>query len=330
MSNQRHAGDSITLDYADPREDSRARRGYERGNRHQGYGWPEGATRATNEALGWFSIGLGVAELAAPRFLAKTIGVPGHHPLLFRLLGLREISSGLGILARRQPAVWMRSRVWGDMMDLALLGAWLAAPRGRPERLLAATAAVAGVTWLDKVCSRQLEANPHAIKSAIHMTTAVTVSRSPDDLYRFWRDFHNLPSIMPHLESVQATDGARSHWVAKAAPGLNLEWDAELIEDKQGELLTWRSLEGAEMETSGTARFARATGGRGTVVWVELHYDPPAGRLGSFFAKMLGRDPAAELREGLRRFKQVMETGEMATTHGQPAGHSGLAILRKN
>jgi uncharacterized membrane protein len=134
---------------------------------------------------------------------------------------------------------------------------------------------------------------------------------------------------MPHLESVQSTDGARSHWVAKAAPGFNLEWDAELIEDKQGELLTWRSLEGAEMENSGMVRFERAVGGRGTIVRVEIRYDPPAGRLGSLFAKMLGRDPAAELREGLRRFKQVMETGEMATTDGQSAGHAGLAKLRK-
>lgn len=328
MPNQHHAGDSITLDYADPRQETRARPGSEPGQQDQRDGWPEGSTQATNEALGWFSIGLGVAELAAPRFLARTIGVPGHHPLLFRLLGLREVLSGLGILARRQPAVWMRSRVWGDVMDLALLGAWLAAPRGRPERLLAATAAVAGVTWLDMACARQLEAKPHAIRSTIHMTTAVTVNRSPEDLYRFWRDFHNLPTIMPHLESVESTDGARSHWVAKAAPGFHLEWDAELTEDKPGMLLAWRSLEGAEMENSGTVRFERAAGGRGTIVRVEIRYDPPAGRLGALFAKMLGREPATELQEGLRRFKQVLETGEMATTDGQSAGHSGLARLR--
>lgn len=214
------------------------------------------------------------------------------------------------------------------MVDLALLGAWLAAPRGRPERLLTATAAVAGVTWLDMVCSRQLEAGSHTVQSTIHMTTAVTVNRSQDDVYRFWRDFHNLPSVMPHLQSVAMIDATRSHWVARAAAGLNIEWDAELVEDKQGEAIAWRSVEGAQMENSGTIRFDRATGGRGTVVRLDVRYDPPAGRLGSLFAKVLGRDPGQELHEGLRRFKQHMEAGEIPTTEGQASGYAGLAMLR--
>ncbi len=329
MPRQRHAGQSITLDYADPRAESghRSRR-YEGSKAQRSTGWSDTTTLATNEALGWFSIGLGLTELAAPRFLTRAIGVHGNHPILFRVLGLREIVSGLGILARRQPAAWMRSRVWGDMVDLALLGAWLAAPRGRPERLLTATAAVAGVTWLDMVCSRQLEAGSHTVQSTIHMTTAVTVNRSQDDVYRFWRDFHNLPSVMPHLQSVAMIDATRSHWVARAAAGLNIEWDAELVEDKQGEAIAWRSVEGAQMENSGTIRFDRATGGRGTVVRLDVRYDPPAGRLGSLFAKVLGRDPGQELHEGLRRFKQHMEAGEIPTTEGQASGHAGLAMLR--
>jgi uncharacterized membrane protein len=328
MSRPHHFGQSITLDYADPRAETGNQSGYDPGEGHNRSSWPDGTMQATNEALGWFSIGLGLAELAAPRFLARTIGVPGEYPILFRVLGLREVLSGLGILARRQPAVWMRSRVWGDMMDLALLGAWLAAPRGRPERLLTAMAAVAGVTWLDLLCSRQLEAKPHAIQSSIRMTTVVTVNRSADDLYRFWRDFQNLPCVLPHLLSVQATSDTRSHWVAKGAPGLTIEWDAEIFDDSQGEVIAWRSVDDAEMKNFGTIRFDRATGGRGTVVRVDVRYDLPAGRLGSLFAKMLGRDPDRQLQEGLRRFKQLMETGEISTTEGQPAGHSGLAMLR--
>ena len=105
--------------------------------------------------LGWFSIGLGLAELLAPRGLSRLIGVRAHHPLV-RMLGLREITSGVGILTRPRPSGWLWSRVAGDAMDVALLGVAFRSYRGRPVRLAAATAAVAGVTLLDVICSRQL------------------------------------------------------------------------------------------------------------------------------------------------------------------------------
>jgi hypothetical protein len=105
--------------------------------------------------LGWFSVGLGLAELLAPRGLSRLIGVRDHRPLV-RILGLREITSGVGILTRPRPSGWLWSRVAGDAMDLALLGAAFRSYRGRPVRLAAATAAVAGVALLDVMCSREL------------------------------------------------------------------------------------------------------------------------------------------------------------------------------
>jgi hypothetical protein len=108
-------------------------------------------------ALGWFSIGLGLTEVVAHRRLAEMIGVRDH-PVLLPLLGVREILSGIGILSEGRPTGWLWSRVAGDAMDLALLGAALMSPDARRERVAAATAAVAGVTALDVLCSAQLSA----------------------------------------------------------------------------------------------------------------------------------------------------------------------------
>jgi uncharacterized membrane protein len=321
MPTQDHAQRSITLDYADPR-----RTGGRHGEApqidmsHQ----PDGRQDRrpfTNEALGWLSLGLGAAELAAPRLLARVIGIPGKHRLVLRLLGLREIASGLGILSGLRSGFWVRSRVWGDMMDLALLGAVFASRRANRPQVFAAAAAVAGVTWLDLLASRQANATrPATMRGRIHLVKAITVDRSTDDLYRFWRDFQNLPAVIPHLKSVEVMSEARSHWMATAPGGINIEWDAEIVEDQPGDTIRWCSLEGAEVKTAGSVQFTRATGNRGTVIRLELAYDPPAGRIGWLIATLLGRDPGAELQEGLRRFKQHMETGEIVTTEGQPAG----------
>ncbi len=280
--------------------------------------------------LGWFSIGLGVAEVVAPRGLTKLIGVRGDHSGLVRLLGMREIASGIGILAQRRPAASLWSRVGGDAMDLALLGTAFTLPKSNRGRLAAATAAVAGVTALDVLCSQQLSRGHSARTSdgAIRVAQAVTINRSPEELYRFWRDFQNLPRFMNHLESVQATGDQRSHWVAKAPAGTTVEWDAEITEDKPNEVIAWRSLEGADVDNVGSVRFERAPGGRGTVVKVEMRYNPPAGRLGAGVARLFGEDPEWQVKDDLRRFKQVMETGEIITTEGQSAGRASSTSWR--
>jgi uncharacterized membrane protein len=119
---------------------------------------------------------------------------------------------------------------------------------------------------------------------------------------------------MNHLESVTTTTGGRSHWIAKAPAGTTVEWDAEVYNEKENELIAWRSLDGADVDNAGSVRFEPATGDGGTTVRVTLRYDPPGGAIGSMVASLFGENPEQQIEEDLRRFKQVMETGEIATT----------------
>jgi uncharacterized membrane protein len=153
----------------------------------------------------------------------------------------------------------------------------------------------------------------------LHVEKSVTINRPAEDLYRFWRDFTNLPRFMKHLESVSPGD-RRSHWVAHGPAGTKVEWDAELSEDQPNQLIAWRSLDGADVPNAGTVRFEPAAGGRGTVVRVVFDYAPPAGALGAAVAKLFGEEPSQQVEGDLRRFKNIMEAGEIPTTTGQPEG----------
>jgi len=155
----------------------------------------------------------------------------------------------------------------------------------------------------------------------VKVVQAMTINRPADELYRRWRNFRDLPSFMAHLVSV-TEDGQRSHWVARAPAGLTVSWDAEIVNDQQGRLIAWRSLEGSQVATAGSVHFNPAPGGRGTEVVVELKYDPPGGQLGSWLAWLFGEEPSVQVREDLRRFKQLAEAGEIPTTQGQPSGRS--------
>jgi uncharacterized membrane protein len=154
----------------------------------------------------------------------------------------------------------------------------------------------------------------------VKVEDAVTINRSPEELYGCWRDFSRLPAFMSHLVSVRPIDHRRSHWVAKAPAGRQVEWDAEIINDIPNELIAWRTLENADVVSAGSVRFRLAENRRGTEVRVRLQYDPPAGRLGAAVAWLLGNEPSQQIREDLRRFKQLLETGEVPTTKGQPRG----------
>jgi uncharacterized membrane protein len=272
--------------------------------------------------LGWFSIGLGLAHLAAPRRMSRMIGVESH-PLLLRAIGLRELATGVGILSERKPAAWVEARVAGDMMDLALLGGALTVGGrngGSRARVAAATAAVAGVAALDLLTAEQLERSAGA--ETIHLRRSITVNRPADELYRYWRNFENLPRFMKNLESVRVTGPNRTHWVAKGPADVKLEWDAEIIDDRPDQRIAWRSLEGADVENWGSVTFEAAPGGRGTIVHVEMGYNPPGGALGAKVAKLFGKSPEQQTYVELRAFKQLLETGEIPTTEGQPSGRS--------
>jgi len=142
---------------------------------------------------------------------------------------------------------------------------------------------------------------------------AVTINREPADLYAYWRDFSNLPEIMDNLVSVTVLDDQRSEWIAKGPGGSEVKWTARVTEDIAGAFIAWRSDDDADVYNEGRISFSPAQGNRGTVVTALMAYDPPAGFIGRMVAKVLQREPEVQLRRDLRRFKQLMETGEIAT-----------------
>jgi uncharacterized membrane protein len=274
------------------------------------------------ESLGWFSIGLGLAAIAAPRALSRLIGANGNG-LVLRAVGLRELASGIGILTNPQPGGWLWARVAGDLMDLALLRMAFARRDASPLRLSAASAAVAGVAVLDVRCSLEHSKLEYGKEDGGWVNKTIIINRTPQELYSYWRDFQNFPRFMDYLESVQITGEKRSHWVAKGPAGKRVEWDAEITADQPNDLIAWRSVEGSsDVEHSGSVKFRPARGGRGTFIRVELEYRPPAGVVGVAVAKLLGRAPDQEIHQSLHRLKQLMEAGEILTTEGQPAGRA--------
>jgi uncharacterized membrane protein len=145
----------------------------------------------------------------------------------------------------------------------------------------------------------------------IHVEQAITIDKPAEELFRFWRDFENLPQIMAHLKDVKVIDATRSHWVAKAPLGFSVEWDAEIINEEPNRLIAWRSVGDAMVDNSGSVRFIE--GERGTEVRVVIDYLPPAGQIAAMIARLFGREPSQQVHSDLKRFKQQMETGEVAS-----------------
>ncbi len=150
--------------------------------------------------------------------------------------------------------------------------------------------------------------------SEVLVERTVTINRPRHELYAFWRDFGNLAQIMENIESVTEVDERRSHWVVRAPAGTTVEWDSVIVEDIADELISWQSEAGADITHSGRIDFRDAPGSRGTLVTATIAYDPPAGAVGKLVAKAFQREPKIQARRDLRRFKQFMETGEIATS----------------
>jgi uncharacterized membrane protein len=268
-------------------------------------------------ALGVVSVALGVPLVARPADVTDAIGV-GRKPrsrLAAQIVGGRELAAAAALLLRPSaPFLW--ARVAGDAMDLTLLGRALAGHgrRGR-NRTVAATAAVAGITAVDVLAAvRSMKSS-----SAIDLTASTTIRKSRQEVYERWRTLSNLPEFMAHLERVDVVDDRRSHWVATAPFG-SVEWDATVTEDVPGERIAWRSDEGARVPNEGVVRFVDAPGGRGTEVHVEMRYALPGGAAGKLVARYFGEEPHQQLDDDLRRFKQVMEVGEVVRSDGAPGG----------
>jgi uncharacterized membrane protein len=154
----------------------------------------------------------------------------------------------------------------------------------------------------------------------IKVEQSVTINRPVVEVYRFWRNFENLPRFMDHLESVAVIDETRSHWVAKGPAGTRIEWDAVIHNELDDELIAWRSLPGSEVNNAGSVHFTPTS--TGTEVRVVLSYEPPAGKVGAAVARLLGEEPSKQVEEDLRRFKQVMDSGEVAAGSRPHAGRA--------
>jgi len=150
--------------------------------------------------------------------------------------------------------------------------------------------------------------------------TRIAIQHPPAEVFRFWRNLENLPRVFQHLQEVKNLGNKRSHWVARGPLGKPVSWDAEIINERENELIAWGSLPNSEVATAGSVHFQPTLDGRATLVQVTLKYEPPAGALGGTIAKFLGADPQQEIEEDLRRFKQLMESGEASRT--QPQGQS--------
>ena len=173
--------------------------------------------------------------------------------------------------------------------------------------------AVTGQCQLYKALNVNAAANGENSVTSVHhgegikLEHAVAIRRSPQELYRFWRNVENLPTFMKNLESVRVLNDGRSHWVVRAPAGKTVEWDAEIHNEIENELIAWRSLEGAGINNAGSVRFRALPDGL-TEVKVAMSFEPPFGRFGLEVAKLVGEDPAPQLRDDLWRFKQMMET----------------------
>jgi uncharacterized membrane protein len=150
----------------------------------------------------------------------------------------------------------------------------------------------------------------------LKLEESITINRPAEEVYAFWRRFENLPRFMVHLKSVAEVGEGKSHWVMKTSKGKELEWDARIIEERPGEMISWQSLEDADVDNAGSVWFTPVPGGNATVVRVQMKYSPPGGKIGAAIARMTGQDPEIELAEDLSRFKILMES--------EPAKHSNI------
>lgn len=230
-----------------------------------------------------------VVRHAGPPHNASRDGDIGkYEKLLYGALGTGLVGAGV---ARKSLLGLGLIAVGGGVIYRALTGAW---PRRK--------AAVLDADY------------------ALRVERAITIQRPVEDVYGYYRQFENLPTFMDELESVTTTGPGTYHWVVKGPAGRHVEWDAEIINELPNELIAWRTVGDPDVASAGSVRFIPAPGGRGTEVHAKLEYLPPLGVAGAQVAKILGADPDAQVREGLRGLKAILEGGSRPTTTGQPRG----------
>ena len=160
--------------------------------------------------------------------------------------------------------------------------------------------------------------------------SSIVIDAPTAEIYRFWRNFENLPIFMHHLDSVTDLGNGRSEWIAIGPMGTRVQWTAEIVNEREGEFIAWRSLPDSEVNVDGFVAFSKATGNRGTLVEAMINFRPPAGAAGRIAARLMGKDPSFMMRNDLRRLKALLETGEIPTTEGQSHGpRSAVAAIAR-
>lgn len=286
-------------------------------------------TQRLPQLLGWVSLGLSASAVLPEQVAALAgLGTTPRARAVAQAAGVRELVHAAGLVRGRHPR-WVLTRVAGDAMDLAVLvhalrrepprtRAWRRSSGEDRERTVVTTAVVAGITLLDLYAARRVRRAGR--RTEVEMIGAVTINKTPDEVYAAWRRLEDLPKVLAHVEKVRERSGGRTHWTVTGPFGSTVEWDATITDDRPGERLAWRSLPGARVENEGRVAFTPAPGDRGTEMRAVIRYAAPGGKLGAALARFAGEDPHQQLDDDLRRFKQVVETGEVVRSEGAPYG----------
>jgi uncharacterized membrane protein len=268
-------------------------------------------TRSLSKGLGWFSIGLGLGEIFAAGPLARLVGVPNRSSTrwILRCLGLRELGAGLGLLSQPKRAGWLWARATGDLMDMALLGSAMLSPETNRVRTSVAMSAVLGVTALDAWAGQKaLDEDTGPVRRA------VTIRKSAREIYDYWRDLSNVPRFMDGIEDVEDLDARRSRWRARGPGGAILSWDAEIVEDRAGESIQWRTRDDSALHHEGAVRFVPSADGKSTEVHVSIRYGRSKGAgavVKAMIAPLSDVAIGAKLEADLGRLKQLLEIGHV-------------------
>jgi len=208
--------------------------------------------------------------------------------------------AGAGVLAAALP-----KRSWsGAVLAIAGIGLLFRAATGYCPAF-----AALGISECSHDTNRLGRRKVHS-EQATKIVRTIEINRPANELYRFWRSLENLPRVMNHLESVEVITDRLSHWMVRTRAGVpTVEWDAEIINDVENECIGWRSLNGSDVDNAGSVRFEPIADGQRTRLTVTLQYAPPAGKVGTAIAKLVGEDPDSQIADDLQRFKQSIETG---------------------
>jgi hypothetical protein len=262
----------------------------------------DGTGSRLQTGLGWFSLGLGTAQLLAPGVVNRAIGLrdDGRSRLGQRLVGAQELAAAAGILGPGPTTPWLWARTSGDVLHITMLAR---AARGRgehPQRLAGTLASLVGCLATDAYASVRATKQPERAGRAPNMRgkATITVGEERESAMRRWRTFEEGPDEHARLGPI------------------------EMLEEVPGRSLGFRTTDAAEVRATGAVVFADAPHGRGTEIHLDLEYTVPAGAVGAAVQKVAGSDPLQAARDDLRRFKQLVEAGEVARSDGAPTGSS--------